>query len=123
MKSAIEQINHFLICSRWAVPLYFYVAVPLFLRRSGFPLAWILAAAALSFLWYWLIRWSAYRAKQSRTRRYIGDAVVMILGLAVLYYVEIRVYLGTNTVNLMLYLFTYFTYALTLLSTRRIDTK
>ena len=47
----------------------------------------------------------------------------MALGLALLYGVEICVYLGTDTINLVLYFLSFFTYIPAMLRTRSTDIK
>ena len=105
------------------VSLYFYVDIPLVLRKSGLPVALVLAVAIVSFLRCWRVKWRAYQGKSTGLKRYIGDLSAMALGLALLYGVEICAYLGTNTINLVLYFFALLTYIPALLHTRSADIK
>ena len=120
MKATIEKIVNFLLRSSRIVPIYFYVSVPLVLRKSGLPILPILATAIIHFLLYWWIKWNAYKKIYPSPKRYLLDITAMAVGLAVLYGVEIFVYLDTNTLNLVLYAVAFVTYAPTLLSTQRI---
>ncbi len=119
----IDTFNRFLVRSTRAVPIYFYVFVPLILRKAGLPVALVLASVMFSFAYLWWVKWKAYQGKPNGRKRYIVDVAAMILGLGVLYGVEICVYRGTDTINLALYFLAYLTYIPALLSTRGASTK
>ena len=118
----MDTFNRFLMRSTWAVPIYFYVFVPLVLRKTDLPVALVLASAMFSFVWLWRVKWKAYQGKPNGFKRYIVDAAAMILGLGLLYGVEICVYRGTNTINLVLF-FALLTYIPALLHTRNTSIK
>lgn len=118
-----NRFNCFIIRSFWAVPLYFYVFIPLILRKTALPIALILSIAIVSLLWCWRVKRRAYKGKPNGVKRYIGDISAMTLGLVLLYSVEICVYLDTNTINLVLYFLAFLTYIPALLSTQSVDTK
>ena len=118
----MKKTGAFLVRSRWIVPLFFYVAVPLLLRKSGIHSAWILATALILILGYWLIRWKFYRTKVT-IGRFVLDAFVMTVGLFVLYCIEIHFYLDTNTIDLIIYILAFLSYVPTLLTTYRIHKK
>lgn len=120
MKAEIEKIVNFLVRSNRIVPIYFYVSVPLILRKSGLSILPILTVAIIHFLLYWWIKWNAYKKIYPSPKRYLLDITAMVVGLAFLYGVEIFIYFHTNTLNLALYALAFVTYAPTLLSTQRI---
>lgn len=119
----IDTFNRFLIRSTWAVPIYFYVFVPLILRKAGLPIALVLASAMFSFVWLWCVKWKAYQGKFNGRKRYIVDVTVMALDLILLYVIEICAYRGTSTINFVLYISAYLTYIPALLSTPGVSTK
>lgn len=120
MKAEIEKIVNFLVRSNRIVPIYFYVSVPLILRKSGLSILPILTVAIIHFLLYWWIKWNAYKKIYPSPKRYLLDITAMAVGLAVLYGVEVFIYFNTNTLNLALYVAAFVTYVPTLLSTQRI---
>ena len=61
----VKKIETFLAASRRTVPVFFYVAVPLLLRKSGPPYTWILPPVLILLLGYWLIRRKLYRESGS----------------------------------------------------------
>ena len=115
--------NRFLVRSTRAVPIYFYIFVPLILRKAGLPVALVLASATFSFAWLWWVKWKAYQGKSNGRKRYIVDVTVMALGLILLYVIEICAYRGTGTINFALYISAYLTYIPALLSTPGVSTK
>lgn len=115
----MKKLRFFLATSQRIVPVFFYVAVPLLLRKSGIQAAWILTPTLLLLLGYGLIRWEFYRAK-GKSGRFMLDALAMALGLGVLYFIEIHVYSGTNILNFAVYFFAFLSYAPALLTTQGI---
>lgn len=118
MKQALSKFNHFLVYSRRTVPLFFYVFVPLLLRKTCVLATLILAVPF--FLYVWWKRFPVYCEKQIGLKRYLVDAAAMTLGVAVLWSVEIFIYRGTDTVNYVLYMLVAPTSVPTMMSTWRI---
>lgn len=113
----IGQINRFLIRSQKTILIFFYVWIPLLLRKSTINRLWILASALISFLWFVAARYRVYSEKYGSNTRWFRDVGIMLLGCISLYSIEICVYWGTNVLNLILYLVAFTTYIPTLLST------
>ncbi len=116
------KVRSFLVNSQRLVPVFFYVAVPLLLRKSGLSFTWILLPVMILLLGYWLIRRKFYRATES-TGRFMLDALVMTFGLGVLYFIEIHFYSETDTLNFVVYFFAFLSYAPALLTTHRMDSE
>lgn len=115
----MKKIETFLVTSQRIVPIFFYVAVPLLLRRSGLSYIWILPPVLILLLGYWLIRRKFCRAIES-AGRFALDAFAMALGLGVLYFVEIHFYSGTDTLNFAVYFLAFLSYAPALITTGKI---
>lgn len=113
----IAQINYFLIRRQKTILIYFYVWIPLILRKSTISVFWVILSALISFLWYIVARYRLYSKKYGSNIRWFRDAGIMLLGCISLYSIEICVYKGTDVLNLIVYLVAFTTYIPTLLST------
>lgn len=78
--SMMDKFNRFLMRSTRAVPIYFYVFVPLILRKAGLPVALVLASAMFSFAWLWWVKWKVYQGKSNGRKRYIVDVASIDFG-------------------------------------------
>ena len=116
MFAMIAKINNLLSTSYKMVFLYFYILIPLFLRKLDLSFYWIILPAGITFLWYIMAKKALYKAQLEFKARFFLDNIIMLTGLAFLYFIEIKYYRNTNTVNLLLYVLAFLSYVPSLLS-------